>query len=205
MRVRVKGLVLVVIVAALACLVMLWIAAQHGFSARATPSRVEAWMARAARSMAMPTVAKSSVNPVAKTPDVLSEARVHFADHCALCHGNDGRGTTPIGTKLYPKPPDLGASRTQSLSDGEIFFIIKNGVRLTGMPAWGSDSAEDDRESWGLVHFIRHLPALSPQEIAEMRTLNPKSPREREEEEAERRYLQESPSAAHSASSAHHH
>ena len=105
----------------------------------------------------------------------LGEARAHFADHCAICHGNDGRGETEIGQGLYPKAPNMREDDTQKLTDGEIFYIIKNGVRFTGMPAWGDpDSRTDDESNWKLVHFIRHLPKLTPQEIQEMERLNPK-------------------------------
>jgi mono/diheme cytochrome c family protein len=124
------------------------------------------------------------------SPEVLGRARAHFADHCATCHANDGSGETAIGRNLYPKAPDMRKQATQSLSDGEIFWIIKNGVRLTGMPAWGADTKEDDRVTWELVHFIRHLPRLTPENLAEMRSLNPKSRQEYEAEEAERRFLE---------------
>jgi mono/diheme cytochrome c family protein len=120
---------------------------------------------------------------------VLDGARAHFADHCASCHGNDARGKTSIGQNLYPKVPDMWHAETQSLSDGELFSIIKNGVRLTGMPAWGGDTPEDDKETWELVHFIRHLPTISEAELQEMKDLNPKSRKEYEEEEETRRFL----------------
>ena len=86
-----------------------------------------------------------------------------------------------MGRGLYPRAPDMRLPATQSLSDGELFYIIENGVRLTGMPAWSSHEAKDD--SWHLVHFIRHLPKLTPAEVEEMKTLNPKAPDERQEQE----------------------
>jgi hypothetical protein len=76
---------------------------------------------------------------------------------------------------------------TQNLSDGELFYIIENGVRLTGMPAWSTGTKEGETSSWHLVHFIRHLPKLSDEEIALMESLNPKSPEQvRQEIEAEK-------------------
>jgi hypothetical protein len=65
---------------------------------------------------------------------------------------------------------------TQSLSDGELFYVIEQGVRLTGMPAWGGPGSAEG--SWHLVHFIRHLPSLTAEERMEMEKLNPKSPEE---------------------------
>jgi hypothetical protein len=84
-------------------------------------------------------------------------------------------------------------SDTQRLTDGELFVIIEDGVRLTGMPAWGSPGPEDDAETWGLVHFIRHLPRLAPDELEEMKALNPKTRKELEEEEEIRRFLSGEP------------
>ena len=113
-----------------------WFLLGHGFSAREEPTYVETWIARGLRRVATPRDARDAQNPVAATPEILAEARAHFADHCALCHGNDGSGQTDIGRSLYPKAPDLRQAETQSLSDGELFYIIHNGIRLTGMPAW---------------------------------------------------------------------
>jgi mono/diheme cytochrome c family protein len=176
-----------------------------GLSARATPSALETAIARSARKMAAPSTARSAKNPVADSPEVQREARLHFADHCATCHGNDGSGDTMIGRGLYPKPPDLRASQTQKLSDGEIFWIIENGVRLTGMPAFGGASSEhgDTDDSWKLVHFIRHLPTLTAEERLEMEKYNPKGPEDREEEQEENDFLSGAP--APSKPDTHHH
>ena len=77
---------------------------------------------------------------------------------------------------------------TQGLSDGELYAVIKNGVRLTGMPARG-EPGENDKESWALVRFIRHLPSLTPAELKEMEALNPRSSEERMEEHGEDEFL----------------
>ncbi len=163
---------------------------RRGFSARDEPSAIEAAIARRVRHLAVPRGARDTPNPVALSPETLAEGRAHFADHCASCHGNDGRGQTPLGRNLYPKAPDMQLPATQSLSDGELFYIIHNGIRLTGMPAWGDGTPEDDLESWKLVHFIRHLPEISATEIEEMRALNPITRAELEEEEEMRRFLE---------------
>ncbi len=160
--------------------------AMRGFSARAEPSRMEAMMAQYARATAMPSSAKKMKNPVALTPPVQQEALAHFADHCAVCHGNNGDGQTMFGKGMYPKPPDL-RDETQTMSDGEIFYDIENGIRMSGMPAFGGeDSAE---ASWKLVHFIRHLPKLTTAEEAQMEALNPKGPDEWQEEKDEQQFL----------------
>lgn len=163
---------------------------QHGFSARDEPTAVEAFVARRLRHLSVPRGAREAKNPVPSSLEILAEGREHFADHCASCHGNDGRGQTEIGRNLYPKAPDMWLPETQSLSDGELFYIIENGVRLTGMPAWGTGKPEDARDSWELVHFIRHLPKITPEELEEMKALNPKTHAELAEEAQMRRFLE---------------
>lgn len=162
---------------------------EHGISARDEPMAIEAFVARTARSWAIPVRQRDARNPVAASPEALGRARAHFADHCASCHGNDGRGRTKLGQGLYPKAPDMTLPATQSLSDGALFAIIENGVRLTGMPAWGLPGPEDDQETWELVHFIRRLNQLTPDELSEMESLNPKSRKDLEEEDAIRKFL----------------
>jgi mono/diheme cytochrome c family protein len=161
----------------------------HGLSAREQPMPVERWVARRARAAALPADAKDRVNPVPNTFDVLVEARAHWADHCAQCHANDGSGDVEMGKRLYPPAPDMRLAETQEMTDGELFYIIQNGVRLTGMPAWGGGSGHDEEASWKLVHFIRHLPQMSFQEKKEMEKLNPRTPDELREEEEEQKFL----------------
>ncbi len=191
--------------AASAGLAGVWLLVRHGVSARDEPTAVEAFVARRLRHLAVPRASRDAKNPVAATPEALARARAHWADHCASCHGNDGRGRTQMGQGLYPKAPDMTLAQTQSLSDGEIFYIIENGVRLTGMPAWGGEASGDEVETWELVHFVRHLPKITPEELAEMKGLNPRGRKEWEQEEAERRFLEggEAAPAVPSSHSAH--
>lgn len=161
-----------------------------GVNARDEPTTFESWLARCMRHMATPRSFRDLRNPLPATPEALARARAHFADHCASCHGNDGKGQTAIGRNLYPKAPDMTLAGTVDLSDGELFSIIENGVRLTGMPAWGVPGPEDDAHSWELVHFIRHLPRITADELEEMKSLNPKTREELEEEEAIRKFLE---------------
>jgi mono/diheme cytochrome c family protein len=161
-----------------------------GLSAHDEPSRVEEVLARAMRRWATPAAMRDRTNPVQPTVAVIDEALEHYADHCATCHANNGSGDTAIGRGLYPRVPDMRSATTQSLTDGELFSIIEHGIRLTGMPAWGNGTDEGERESWGLVHFVRRLPQLSDEEIERMETLNPKTPAQFNEEEETRRFLE---------------
>src|ERR1051326_64503 len=176
-----KRIVLVLVILILIALIPAGVILNHGISARDEPTRIEAVIARTMRHFAVPAKLRDAKNPIPLTPDVLTEASRHFADHCAQCHGNDGRGKTEIGKSLYPKTPDMTLPTTQDLSDGELFAIIRNGVRLTGMPAWGGDA--DDADNWKLVHFIRHMPKMSKEEIQSMKKFNPISRADLEEEE----------------------
>ena len=181
----------VVVVAALAILAAASLL-HNGLSSRATPTSFEAMLARNARHMAIPADARKQQNPAPASQDNLRDARLHFADHCAICHGNEGTGDTLIGKGLYPKPPDLRAAETQKLSDGELFWIIENGVRFTGMPAFGGNHGSQE-DSWKLVRFIRHLPQLSNDERMEMERNNPKGPGDRTEENEEEDFLRGTP------------
>src|SRR6188474_985598 len=147
----------------------------RGVSARPEPSGIEKRVALFMRGWLTPSTYKGLPNPVSDTEEHFIAAREHFADHCATCHGNDGSGNTEVGRSLYPKAPDMRLPRTQNLSDGEIFYFIENGIRLTGMPGWSTGTPEGERSSWQLVHFIRRLPKLTPEDLAIMETFNPTS------------------------------
>lgn len=178
----VVSILIVVVVAGVAYGIRL---ERRGFSARQQPSAIEALVARTVRNMAIPRGAREEENPWKglDTPDNLKEAREHFADHCALCHANDGSGKTEMGQNMYPKPPDMRQAQTQNLTDGELYYTIENGVRLTGMPAWGDPHFIDqDDDSWKLVLFIRHLPHITPEDIKDMESYNPKGKMETEDE-----------------------
>jgi mono/diheme cytochrome c family protein len=161
----------------------------NGFSANQQPGALETWFARQVRSLAVPRDARMRANPVADSPQVQADAREHWADHCAGCHANDGSGESLMGKRTYPPAPDMRLAPTQQMTDGELFYIIQDGIRFSAMPAWGGGSAHDEEDSWKLVHFIRHLPNLTWEEKKEMERLNPKSPDEIKEEQEEEEFL----------------
>lgn len=134
----------------------------RGFRATDTPSAVEASVARSVRNLAIPWSAHRAENPRRHSAQSVEDGRVAFAAWCASCHGSDGRGNTRLGRSLYPRVPDLTAPATQHLSDGDLHYIIENGVQLTGMPAWSKSHAGSD--SWDLVSYLRSLdrPELVP-------------------------------------------
>ena len=169
---------------------------RRGFSARENPSWIEAFAAGIAKSLAVPAAYRLK-NPYAPTAENVREGEEHFADHCAICHANDGSGDTLFGKGLYPKPPNMRDADTQNKSDGELYYTIANGVRLSGMPAFGppsgsisgKDQPTGDAETWKLVLFIRHLPQITSEELEDMKKLNPKTEADRAEEQQEEEFL----------------
>jgi mono/diheme cytochrome c family protein len=195
----------VIVITALAIVGLTYGATQiGGFSARSQPTRVERLAASLARRWAVPARAREARNPVRFSQETWAEGRAHFADHCASCHANNGSGQTDLGRNLYPKAPDMRLADTQRLSDGELYYIIENGVRLTGMPAWG-DGTGDDADTWKLVHFVRHLNHLTTEQLKEMEALNPRSPSELEEERQDREFLEGNGSSEPAATPSHPH
>ncbi len=103
-------------------------------------------------------------NPAPDTPDAIAEGKGHFQHHCQICHGLDGHNTgVPFADKMSPEVADLGTKAVQDYSDGQLKWIIENGIRLTGMPGW-KGVLEDD-EMWKIVRFLRHLPAKGSEGI----------------------------------------
>jgi mono/diheme cytochrome c family protein len=160
-----------------------------GLDARGKPGLLETRLAAAVRRLAIPSETRARRNPVALAPGDMKEAMAHFADHCASCHANDGSGNTEMGRGLYPKAPDMRLPSTQTMSDGELFYVIEHGIRFTGMPAWSTGTAAGEAATWQLVHFIRHLPQISESELEVMKEFNPRSADQVRQEFEEDRFL----------------
>ena len=163
---------------------------QTGLSTRTSPGPFERFASKQIRAWLVPATARKTTNPLPANAEILKEGSDHWADHCATCHANNGSGDTEMGRNFYPAAPDMRTAASQALSDGELYYIIRNGVPLTGMPAWGDPSlGNSDSQTWALASFIRHLPTLRANEMAAMEKLNPRSAAEREEEQAEEDFL----------------
>jgi predicted CXXCH cytochrome family protein len=143
----------------------------RGFRASSQPSRVEASVARAVRNFSIPGSESRMKNPHAGDELARQQGQEIYLTRCASCHGTDGRGTTPIGANVYPRVPDLHDSPTQKLSDGDLHYIIQNGVQLSGMPAMPGLGADSDRESWALVSYVRDMRAATPGEARQQQAI----------------------------------
>jgi mono/diheme cytochrome c family protein len=131
----------------------------QGCRADKQPSPEETNLANAAKDVTIPLEAGKKTNPLPDTNEVVSQGQGVFLGSCAQCHGADARGDTSLGRSMAPPAMDLTSSHVQHWSDAELFWIIQNGVRLTGMPSWKSSISEDD--TWKLARFIHNLPRLA--------------------------------------------
>ncbi len=96
-------------------------------------------------------------NPQPDTAEVQKTGAGHFQHHCQICHGLDGHNTgVPFAAQMSPPVADLGDKSVQDYSDGQLKWIIQNGIRFTGMPGW--NGILEDNEQWAIIHYLRHLP-----------------------------------------------
>jgi predicted CXXCH cytochrome family protein len=126
-------------------------------SARTDQSQIETAIATWLLHQSVSEKAKERPNPVGTDPAEIAAGRDLFRQKCEICHAYDGSGKTQIGAGEYPRPPPLRVA-VASISDGEMFYHIRNGIRNTGMPAWDLP----DRQIWQLVVYIRSLPIVAP-------------------------------------------
>lgn len=143
---------------------VLW---SNGFGSRPQPSNFEASVAMKTYDSSVPNRYHEMKNPLEAKGVNLVEAGGHYEEHCAVCHADNGGGETKFHGIMYPRPTDLRSDDTQEMSDGELYWVIKNGVRWSGMPAFGK-SGDEDEYAWKIVAYVRHLPKLTPQEQQEV-------------------------------------
>ncbi len=132
------------------------------FSAAKPPGRLEEKLATFALNRSIERHAPKVANPLARSPEAVAAGLALFRTHCVACHGAPGVDPTEGGASLNPPAPGLTLARVQARSDGELKWIVSNGIRMTGMPAFGASRSEE--EVWQLVAALRRLPRLSPDE-----------------------------------------
>lgn len=125
-------------------------------SALPTPGRVETYAATKVKQW---LIYRESRGTVLREPSAASESPENggliFQSECAFCHGSDGRSPSDVGRALYPRAPGLGSAEVQHWSDPELFWIVRNGIRLSGMPAFGGQLSQE--QIWELVRYVRTL------------------------------------------------
>ena len=137
-----------------------------GCTADKEPSKLETTLATMAKDVAIPLQAKDRKNLLPPSREVVQGGEAIFGQACAICHGADGRAQTELGRAMYPPAIDLTSPHVRSWDDAELFWIIQNGIRLTGMPAWKRRISEED--TWKLVHFLRSLPEAGAQKASSL-------------------------------------
>jgi mono/diheme cytochrome c family protein len=163
MRFLRDALITIVLLGITAAIVAIVYVRRGGLAADKEPGRLERSVASRLVRISIPAEAERQANPFKGDGEAWRKARDHYLDHCALCHGRTGKGDTEIGQHMYPKVPDLTAENVQARSDGALFYIIQNGVRWTGMPAWKQEHSPED--TWRLVAFIRKASSLTEADL----------------------------------------
>jgi predicted CXXCH cytochrome family protein len=136
-----------------------WYVTSGGLIARQDPSSLEMFLARHLVDLSIPNDVKLRTNPLtaAMHGGDMAAGRELYQKNCEVCHGYDGSGRTASGGGLYPRPPALAGPMAAKRTDGSLFYLIRNGIRNTGMPGWQLP----DQQTWQLVLFVRHLPAVA--------------------------------------------
>ncbi len=148
-------------------------------AASVAPGKAEESLARFALNRSIARRFSAAKNPFTSSPEVLRQGLSHYRENCVGCHGAPGVDAAEYGQGLNPPAPDLTLPRVQSRPDGQLYWIVANGLRMTGMPAFSVTHKAD--ELWKIVAFLRHLPALTPEEERQLKT---------ETEEAERHHAE---------------
>src|SRR6185437_2331280 len=142
------AIVIVIVAGFIVIGTMDWSAGKPGSLEKSIMSRVKYWRVGD----------KDAKDPLPDTSDTIKEGADHFQHHCEICHGLDGQGTgVPIVSRISPPVANLASARVQKYTDGQLKWVIDNGIRFSGMPGWKGIISDD--EAWAMVRFIRHLPA----------------------------------------------
>lgn len=164
MRTKTRWVLAALVLAAVGAAVGLLMLRTYALVADREPGRLETYMARHVVVLSIPSVTRKLANPNPPASDAWRDGEEHFDEHCAVCHGSDGRGRSEFAKKMYPPVPDLADPAIQAMSDGALFAVIQNGVRWTGMPAFRSEHTPE--ETWKLVSFVRRVPRRSAADLA---------------------------------------
>jgi mono/diheme cytochrome c family protein len=138
----------------------------YDVAASKPPGGLEKAVARLTMNRSVGKRAGKTANPLSG-PDVIRAGLAHYREMCVFCHGAPGVDASEAGEGLNPPAPDLTIESVQRRTDGELFWIVQNGIRMTGMPAFGG--THKDAEIWKIVAFLRHLPQITKDEQAALK------------------------------------
>lgn len=134
----------------------------YNVAATSLPSKMETRLAQFSVNRSVARRAPPTKNPVPATPAIWKAGLTHYKENCLVCHGAPGVDAGELAAGLNPPAPDLTLPRVQGRPDGEVFWIVSNGIRTTGMPAFSPTHKPE--EIWHIVAFMRHLPELTGEE-----------------------------------------
>ena len=154
----------------------------YDVAATKPPSRWETRIATFALNRSVLRRAPGTRNPMPATPETLRDGLGHYRENCVTCHGAPGVDPSEIGQGLNPPAPDLTLPRVQARPDGEMFWIVSNGIRSTGMPAFSPTHKTE--EIWKIVAFLKHLPEIGAEEQKVLRAGGEEAEHHHEESEA---------------------
>lgn len=160
------GIFAVLVIAAIA----LVYSGAYNVSAAGQDSKPVAWLIGKISDRSIQRRARGIRVPDMSDPRVSRLGFAHYRRMCVVCHGDPGMPDSEIARGLNPRPPKL-ADFVDEWKPNELFWITKNGIRMTGMPAWGV--THSDEEIWAMVSFMRKLPSLT---AAQYRTLESRIP-----------------------------
>jgi mono/diheme cytochrome c family protein len=129
--------------------------------------KITHWFLERVRERSISTHSKGIVVPSLNNPKLIEAGFRNYHEMCRLCHGASGYSQTEIAKGLYPPPPDLTKEESvKDRNDAQFYWVIKNGIKMTGMAAFGP--THEEQELWGIVAFLRKLPGLKPEEYRAM-------------------------------------
>jgi mono/diheme cytochrome c family protein len=156
--------VLVLVVVALAALAFI-LSGVYDVAASTPDTGLVEWALRTTQSRSVHRRAEQVQAPKLDDPDLIRTGLIEYHELCVVCHGAPGVPISPVGQGLNPTPPELG-QESAGEDAGELFWITKNGIKMTGMPAFGV--THSDEEIWAIVAFLTKMGDLSPQEYQRM-------------------------------------
>ncbi|HFD86233.1 MAG TPA: cytochrome c [Gammaproteobacteria bacterium] len=161
----VKILISLVLVAVLAVGLFIW-AGVYNIAANDPHWPVTTEILELVRERSIEVRSEDLLPPKSLAPDLLADAATGYAEMCAQCHLAPGMDESELHDGLYPQPPVFYKGKHESHDEKETFWVIKNGIKLTGMPSWGGVHSND--EIWALVRFVGRLPGMTQQEYQKL-------------------------------------
>lgn len=160
------SVILALLVLLLAAAAVFVYSGAYNVSAISRESNWLAWLLRTAREQSVHRNAEGIIPPPLSNPELVRLGFRHYDEMCVICHGAPGIAPGEAHDGLNPKPPHLDQA-AKAMSPAELFWVVKNGIKMTGMPAWGP--THSDELIWAMVAFVRQLPEMNAAQYLALR------------------------------------